>query len=84
VTSLRGTESYVIKQLLTDSIEDVATDLGTTIPAEAYDGDRFSDVEIDALIDAIEALSSDAHRGTSDLTQRHGILRDQATPYRFD
>jgi len=49
----------VIKQLLTDSIEDVATDLGTTIPAEAYDGDRFSDVEIDALIDAIEDLSTD-------------------------
>jgi len=81
VTSLRGTESYVIKQLVTDSIEDVITDLGTTIPVEAYDGDRFSDTEFEALIDAIEAL---AHRGTSDLTQRHGILRDQATPYRFD
>ncbi|MBN2299589.1 MAG: hypothetical protein JXC31_00210 [Acholeplasmataceae bacterium] len=58
---LKGTESYIIKQLITDNISDVLS--GTsTLPAEAFvDGDvngRLLDAEIDSMIDAMVILAN--------------------------
>jgi len=58
---LKGTQSFIIKQLISDNLVDT---LGaSSMPADAFiDGDvdgRLLDAEIDALIDALEILAGD-------------------------
>ena len=58
---LKGTQSYIIKQLVTDNVSDMLS--GTsTLPADAFvDGDvngRLLDAEIDSMIDAMVILAN--------------------------
>ena len=62
VKELKGTASYIIKQLVSDSVIDV---IGVVnVPLESYiDGDannRLTDTEIDAMIDALDVLGEDS------------------------
>lgn len=58
---LKGTDSFIIKQLVSDTVVDALSGT-TTIPAEAYiNGDtntRLLDDEIDAMIDAMVILAN--------------------------